>query len=156
MSSSHNVVDIKVGVNFHRDAFSLVILPLDVDDAFYVACARDGIFLEPHAVTMHQLKAVTRALVEADCAAIARQTDIRLLADALDAAYPPPPGGKTIVDIDGGDMILPIMDGPWAGQYLSWNPALGRTKHLLYPEPQGSSFVVGRDNGRECWWTLKQ
>lgn len=103
-------------------------------DAAYVSLAKDGHFFNTPGMTMAQLKAVTAALAQ---------------------SFPPPPRGGSIVDIDGGDMILPIMDGQWKGHYLSWNPVLGRTKHMRYPEPYGSNFIVGSENGRQCWWTLK-
>jgi len=137
------------------------------DDAFYVACARDGITLGPAHIAEAQRKAVEEAK-HRDAAYVSLavrgyifHTPGMLLAQlkaviaALDASFQPPPGGRHIVDIGTGDMILPVMDGPWAGHYLSWNPALGPEKHLRYPEPEGSHFIVGHSNGRYCWWPLK-
>lgn len=103
-------------------------------DAQYVGFAKMGHFFHTPEMTLAQLKAVTRA---------------------LEASFAPPPNGGEIVDIDGGDMILPIVDGEWKGQYLSWRPELGIEKHLRYPEPRGSHFIIGRESGRLCWWTLK-
>lgn len=102
-------------------------------DAAYVSYAREGHFFHTPAMTLAQLKAVTAALAQ--------------------SFSPPTPGGM-LVDIDGGDMILPIVDGEWKGHYLSWN-ARWPEKHLPYPEPCGSHFIIGRDSGRLCWWTLK-
>lgn len=126
----------KIGLDFHRDAFSMVAPPLDdtATDAAFVGFARMGHFFNTPAMTMLQLKAVTAALAK---------------------SFSPPPRGKHIVDIGTGDLILPVMDGPWKGQYLSWRPELGVQKHLRYPEPRGSHFILGRESGCLCWWTLK-
>lgn len=128
------------------------------DDAqnFYASLARDDVFLEPHAVTMVQLKAVTAENKRLTTLCARADAAIAELRAQLAKSFPPPPRHDSIVNIDGGDLILPIMDGPWKGQYLSWRPELGREKHLRYPEPRGSHFIIGRESGRLCWWTLKQ
>lgn len=104
-------------------------------DLMYVDFAKDGVWLGPESVLLAQHKAVSAALAK---------------------SFLPPPHGDCIVNIDGGDMILPIADGPWAGHYLSYNPIDGPEKHLRYPEPKGSHFTLGCQSGRYCWWTLDQ
>lgn len=60
---------------------------------------------------------------------------------------------RAIVDVGSGDMILPILGGPFDGNYLAWHPKDGTVRRFPpYGDwTRGSYHVSPRSNGCHVW-----